>query len=95
MIFNFTSVIYWRVITAKKQRQFDIDSVHENAKWVTIDYAVRGIVYVGMTGIYQKLDYDKQGTYIITKVLTKGTVQVQQGKVNKPINITRCMPQLR
>ena len=27
MIFNLTSVVYWRVITAGKQRQVDIDDV--------------------------------------------------------------------
>ena len=47
------------------------------------DYAIGNIVYVEMTGIYCKLDYKKQGPYIITEVFTNGTVQVQWGKVNE------------
>ena len=66
MIFNLTSVVYWRVITAGKQRQVDIYNFQENAMQVTHEYAVGDIVYVEMTGIYRKLDYKKQGPYIIT-----------------------------
>ena len=38
ILFNLTSVIDWRVATAAKQRQVDIDNVKENAKRVTHDY---------------------------------------------------------
>ena len=68
MIFNLTSVVYWRVITAGKQRQVDIYNFRENAMQVTHEYAVGDIVYVEMTGIYRKLDYKKQGPYIITEI---------------------------
>ena len=46
MIFNLASVIEWRVITALKQRQVDIDNVLENARQVTHDYAIGNQVYV-------------------------------------------------
>ena len=46
MLFNLTSVVDWRVVTAEKQRQVDIDNVRENAKRVTHDYAIDDRVYV-------------------------------------------------
>ena len=51
------------------------------------DYAMGNRVYVEMTGIYHKLDYNKQGPYRITKVFTNGTVRVQRGQVDGQINI--------
>ena len=45
-----------------------------------------------MIYIYHKLDYKKQGPYIITEVLTNGTAQVQHGKVNENINIRLLKP---
>ena len=77
MIFNLASVIYWRAITTKKQRQVDINNVCENAKQVIFDYTVGDLVYVGMTGIHQKIDYKKIGPYVTTAVFTNGTVRVQ------------------
>ena len=66
MLFNLTSVIDWRVATAAKQRQVDIDNVRENDKRFTHDYAIRYQVYVEMIVIYRKLYYNKQGPYRIT-----------------------------
>ena len=40
MLFNPTSVVDWRVVTAAKQRQVDIDNIRENVKRVTYDYAI-------------------------------------------------------
>ena len=37
MLFNLTSVVYWRVSTAAKKRQVDIDNLREKSKWVTHD----------------------------------------------------------
>ena len=48
------------------QQQLDINNTQENARQVTHDYAIDNQVYVEMTGIYQKLDYNKQGQYRIT-----------------------------
>ena len=61
IIFNVTSVVDWRVITAKKKRQYDIDNVRESSKHVIFDYAVGDLVHGGMNGIYCKLDYNKLG----------------------------------
>ena len=61
MLLNLTSVIEWRVVTAAKQSQVDIDNVREKARQVTHDYAIGDQVYVEMTGIYRKINYNKQG----------------------------------
>ena len=82
MIFNLTSVTYGQVITAAKQRKVDIDNVQENSKQVTHDYTIDDLVYVEMTGIYQKLGYSKQVPHRNTEVFTNGTVQVQQVQLN-------------
>ena len=59
-----------------------IDDVQENARQVTHDCAIDFIVYVDMTGIYRKLDYNKQVLYKIKEVLKYNTVQFQWGKEN-------------
>ena len=92
MLFNLASVVDWRVATAAKQRKVDIDNIRENVKQVTHDYAIGNQVYAEMTGIYRKLDYKKQGHYIIPEVFTNGTVQFQQGQVNRIINVRRLKP---
>ena len=74
MIFNISSVIDWRVITAGKHQQVGIDNVQENARRVTHDYTIGDLVYVEITGIYLKIDYSKQGPYIITELSINGTV---------------------
>ena len=61
MLFNLTSVVDWKVATAVKQRQVDIDDVRENARRITYDCTIYDQVYVEMTGIYRKLDNKKQG----------------------------------
>ena len=38
MLFKLTSVVDWRVVTAVKQRQVDIDNFEENVRQVTHDY---------------------------------------------------------
>ena len=60
MLFNLTSVVNWRVVTAAKQQQVDIDNAQENARQVMHDYAISNRVYVEITGIYLKLNYRKQ-----------------------------------
>ena len=92
MLFNLASVVYWRVVTAAKKHQVDIDNVMETAKWVMYDYAIDDRFYVEMVGIWGKLDYKKQGLNIITAVFTNGTVQVQRGQVNERINIRKLKP---
>ena len=92
MFFNLASVVDWQVVTAAKQHQVDIDNVIENASRVTHEYTIGDHVYVDMTGIYLKLDYNKQGPYIITEVFTKITVGVKRRQANKKINIRRLKP---
>ena len=92
LLSNLGSVVDWKVVTAANQRQVDIDNVRENAKRVTFDYAIGNRVYVEMTGIYRKLDYRKQGLYIITEVFKNGTAWVQHVQVNELINIRRLKP---
>ena len=74
MLFKLASVVDWKVVTAAKQRQVDIDNVRENAKQVTHEYAIGHQVYAEMTGIYRKPNYGKHGTYRITEAFTNGTV---------------------
>ena len=92
MLFNLTSVVHWRVVTAANQRQVDIDNVREKAKRVTHEYDIDDQVYMEMTGIWHKLDYRKQVPYRITEVFKNGTVRVQCGQVNGRINIRRLKP---
>ena len=40
MLFNLASVVDWRVSTAAKQHQIDIDNVREKSKRVRHDYAI-------------------------------------------------------
>ena len=92
MIFNRASVLDWRVLTAVNQQQVDIDNVQEKDRLVTHDYAIHDQVYVKMTGIYRKLDYKKQGPYIITEVFKNGTFRVQRRPVNERINTIQLKP---
>ena len=43
---NLASVVDWRVVTAAKQRQVDIDNSREIAKQFMHDYAIGDYVYV-------------------------------------------------
>ena len=40
MLFHLASVVDWRVVTATKQQQVDIDNFHENDKRFTHDYTI-------------------------------------------------------
>ena len=52
----------------------EIYNARENATRVTHDYAIGDLVHVEMTGVDPKLDYKKQGPFIITESFTDGTV---------------------
>ena len=92
IIFNLVSVVDWRVITTAKQRQVDVDNDRENTRRFTHDYAIGNQFYVDISGIYRKLDYKKQGPYIIKSVFTNGAVKVQWGQVKGRINIRQLKP---
>ena len=74
MILNTPSVLDRRFITIANQQQVDIDKSQGNDRRVTHDYATGDQVYVEMTGISRRINYNKQGTYIIKAVFTKSTV---------------------
>ena len=92
ILFNLASVVDWIVLTAMKHCQVDIDNAGENSRRVTYAYAIRDQVFVEITGIYRKLDNNKQWPNIITEVFTNGTVRFQRGQVNEIINIRRLKP---
>ena len=52
MILNIALVFDCWLITTKKQRQVDIDKVHENDRRVSHDYAVDYLLYADMTDIF-------------------------------------------
>ena len=56
------------------------------------DYAIKYPVFVEVTDINHKLDYNKQGINKITQVSTNSTVRVQRGQVNERISIRRLRP---
>jgi len=92
MIFNLSSVVDWRAITLRKQKQVDRDNLRENAKRISYDYAVGNQIYIKQEGIARKLDDFKEGPYQITQVFTNGTVRIQRGAVNERIHIRRLEP---
>ena len=69
-----------------------IDNVQENARRAMHDYAIVDLVYVETTGIYIKIDWNKQVSYRITELFTNITVQFLWVQVNERINIRRLMP---
>ena len=60
MILNLTSVIYWRVKQARKQRQVDQYIIQENKKHITYDYAVGNQLFVKNKGIIKNGYYQKR-----------------------------------
>ena len=86
MLINLASVVDWLVANAAKQQQVDIYNFRGNTMQVMHNYAIGDQVYMEMTGIYRKLNYIKQGLYIIIEVFTNGTVKFQQVQVNERIN---------
>ena len=92
MVFNLSTVVDWKAITARKQAQVDRDNLRENANRVSHDYAIGDQVYVKIDGIKRKLDNKKRGPYRITQIHTNGTVRIQKGNVNERINIRRLEP---
>ena len=89
MVFNLSTVVDWKAITARKQAQVDRDNLRENANRVSHDYAIGDQVHVKVDGIKRKLD---NKTYRIMQVHTNGTVRTQKGNVNERINIRRLEP---
>ena len=95
MIFNITSIVDWRIVTATKQRKSYIDNVRKNARQFRHDYVVADLVHVKKKGIQRRLYYKKQGPYIITESFIDGNVQVQRGDINERIKIRWIVPQFK
>ena len=66
MLLNLTQIVYCNIVTARNQKQVNIDNVKKNDGQVSHGYKIGNLVYVENTGIYQKLYYKKQGPCRIT-----------------------------
>ena len=82
ILFKITSIIDWHIVFARKYQQVDIDNARKKYKWVRNEYKIGDLIYLEEKVIYRKLDYKKQGPYIIAEVFKKDTVQVQRGAIN-------------
>ena len=56
MIFNIKTIVDWRTITARKQKQVIKDNLRENRGRIDHQYSVGDKVYLRPTGIQQKLE---------------------------------------
>ena len=74
MLFNLMSIVDWYIVTSRNKRQVDIDDVCKNARRVSHDFTTGDLFYVENTEIYCKLDYNKQGPYVINEVSTNCNV---------------------
>jgi Integrase core domain. len=82
MIFNIKTIVDWRTITARKQKQVIKDNLRENKGRIDHQYSVGDKVYLRPTGIQRKLEMQKKGPYCITHVFANGTVRLQIGATN-------------
>ena len=89
MLFNLKTVVDWKQISARKQKQVDMDNLRENSKRIDHNYQVDDKVYISQDGIYRKLEGPRLGPYKVTKIYTNGTIRVQSCAINKRINIRR------
>ena len=92
MLFNLTSLLDWHVVTAREQRQVNIDNDREDFIRVSHEYAVDDLVYVEKTDIYCNIDNKNNGTNRNTGIFKNSTVRVQMGALNKQLNIRRIEP---
>ena len=92
MLFNFTTIFYWRIVTARKQRKVNKDNYQKKDRQIRHEYTIGNIFYAEKKGIYRKPDDKNQGTYKITEVFKYGTIQVQRGSINKRIDIIQLVP---
>ena len=67
MLFNLMSLVYWRVVTARKQRKIYIGSSHGNTRQVRHECIVGDLVYVDKMGIYHNTQNKNNEPYRITK----------------------------
>ena len=91
MLINLTLIVDWHVVTARKQRQVDIDISYEHTRRIRHDCSVGNIVYVEKKES-NTIILQIHRLYIVTGVFTNGTVQFYRGTINKQINIRRIEP---
>ena len=92
MMFNLATLVNWKDLSLRKQKQVDKSNLNENRNRISFDYEVGQQVYIKNDGIHRKLDRPKQGAFLITDVFTNGTVRIQRNHVNERINIRRLEP---
>ena len=71
----------------RKQKPINYNNKRENANQVQHDYEVGHYAYNLRDGNYDKLEGDKLGPFIITKLHTNYSVIIQRGITNEQINI--------
>ena len=92
MLFNLKALINWKELSIKKQKLVDKANLRENRNRIDYDYTIGQENYIKNDGVQRKMDSPKQGPFKITEVFTNGTVCIQHGNVNEPINIRRIEP---
>ena len=92
MLFNIPYVPNWENIRAQKQLLTNKNTITENKKRISHDYAVNDNVLIYRDGIFRKLDGPFLGPYKIIEVYTNETVRIQRGIVTERINIRRLTP---
>ena len=92
MIFNLKSIIDWRTITARKQKQVIKDNLRENKGRIDHEYSIGDKIYLRPSGVQRKLEIQNKGPYRITHVHANGTVRLQMGIKNIKVNIRRIEP---
>ena len=93
-MFNITYLLNWKELSRKKKLSVYKANLHENKSRINYNYCNSSQAYVTSDGIQRKLDSSKAGPFLITEVYTNGTVRIQQGAINKRINIRRLEPHL-
>ena len=75
-----------------KQRLINHNNRREKAKRLQYDYEVGHHTYIIRYENYRKVERNKLGQFRTTKVLTNGSIRIQQGINNEKINIRRLTP---
>jgi hypothetical protein len=92
MIFNIKTIVDWKTITTRKQKQILKDNERENKGRIDHQYSVGDLVYLRPSGIQRKLETHKKAPHCITHVYANGTVRLQIGAINEKVNIRRIEP---
>ena len=91
MILDTQFTANWSQIALRKQELVYQNNKRENAKRIRWKYKVGDEVIILNTG-KRKLDRPHEGPYVINKVYSNGTIDIQKGSVEYRINIRRVAP---